>query len=90
MIGDAAHLMPPSGEGVNTAMLDALDLSDCLTGGNYGDLLSAIAGYEKLMLGRAALLGKDALAGIKDFAAPTDESTREFLELLKQNGMTKD
>ncbi len=71
-------------------MPDALDLSDCLTGANYGDLLSAIAVYEKLMLGRAALLGKDALAGIKDFAAPTDESTLELVELFRRNGMAKD
>ncbi len=90
LIGDAAHLMPPSGEGVNTAMLDALDLCGCLTGGEYRYLLSAIEGYEKLMLSRAAVLGQESLAGIKEFALPTDASTREFLELLRQNGMAKD
>lgn len=31
LLGDAAHLMPPSGDGVNLAMLDALELSECLS-----------------------------------------------------------
>jgi 2-polyprenyl-6-methoxyphenol hydroxylase-like FAD-dependent oxidoreductase len=55
MLGDAAHLMPPyAGEGVNMAMLDALELSDCLTSGMFTDTLSAIAHFEKQMCTRAA------------------------------------
>lgn len=41
LLGDAAHIMPPSGEGVNLAMLDALELSEALTGNG------TIADYEK-------------------------------------------
>ncbi|MBD1365327.1 FAD-dependent monooxygenase [Mucilaginibacter sp. ZT4R22] len=55
MLGDAAHLMPPyAGEGVNMAMLDALELSQCLLNEDYPDSLSAIAAYEKQMRARAS------------------------------------
>ncbi|SEO19695.1 NAD(P)/FAD-dependent oxidoreductase [Mucilaginibacter sp. OK283] len=79
ILGDAAHLMPPyAGEGVNMAMLDALELSQCLTGDNFTDLPSAIAAYENQMRMRAsqvaattmestaALHSKDALAYLID------------------------
>ena len=59
IIGDAAHLMPPyAGEGVNMAMLDALDLSESLSGDNFTSLELAIAHYEKRMFGRFAVIGK--------------------------------
>ena len=62
LIGDAAHVMPPyAGEGVNMAMLDALQLSESLTGGNFTDTRSAIAGYEQQMFIRFAEVGKDTL-----------------------------
>lgn len=85
LIGDAAHLMPPSGEGVNTAMLDALDLCTCLTNGESDNILSAIATYEERMLARAKILGKEALEGIYDFAAPNEESVKRLMELFNQN-----
>lgn len=50
MLGDAAHVMPPfAGEGANTAMLDALKLSDCLTAARYNTLQEAISVYEVSM-----------------------------------------
>lgn len=53
VLGDAAHLMPPyAGEGVNMAMLDALELSRSLTSGQ--DALAAIANYEQEMRKRAS------------------------------------
>lgn len=85
IIGDAAHLMPPSGEGVNTAMLDALDLSECLCSSEYPDTQSAFAAYEKKMRARAFLLGQEALEGIKDFASPSDESVQKFVQIFSQN-----
>ena len=55
LLGDAAHVMPPyAGEGVNMAMLDALELSECLTSGTFADTRTAIAHYEQQMRNRAA------------------------------------
>ncbi|NOW96447.1 NAD(P)/FAD-dependent oxidoreductase [Mucilaginibacter sp. SG564] len=82
LIGDAAHLMPPNGEGVNLAMLDALDLSDCLTDINLNNLIDAIAAYEKIMFDRAAPLCKETIDGISDFAAPTEESVLDLIKML--------
>ncbi|OIN57302.1 FAD-dependent oxidoreductase [Arsenicibacter rosenii] len=54
LLGDAAHRMPPyAGEGVNMAMLDALELAQALTG-DFPDPLSAIAAYEESMWARSA------------------------------------
>lgn len=62
MLGDAAHLMPPyAGEGVNMAMLDALELSECLTNPAFPDIQTAIASYEKQMLVRFAQIGQATL-----------------------------
>lgn len=56
MLGDAAHLMPPfAGEGVNMAMLDALELSEALLNDEYPDLKTAIAAYEHEMRSRASI-----------------------------------
>ncbi|ARS40407.1 2-polyprenyl-6-methoxyphenol hydroxylase [Sphingobacteriaceae bacterium GW460-11-11-14-LB5] len=82
LIGDAAHLMPPNGEGVNLAMLDALDLCECLTSFEYKDINDAISAYENIMFERSASISQETIDGIKDFAAPTDESVQEFVKML--------
>lgn len=62
MIGDAAHVMPPfAGEGVNMAMLDALELSECLTSGKFKTLQEAIAFYETSMRKRASIAAQESL-----------------------------
>ncbi|NCD71639.1 FAD-dependent monooxygenase [Mucilaginibacter sp. R11] len=82
LLGDAAHLMPPNGEGVNLAMLDALELSECLTSAEYPDLHVAVAAYEDKMISRAAALTDETMEGIEDFAAPTDESVQKLIQML--------
>ncbi|MBA3868944.1 MAG: FAD-dependent monooxygenase [Anaerolineae bacterium] len=71
ILGDAAHWMPPySGEGVNMAMLDALELSTCLTNDEFPDIQSAIAAYETQMRKRASEIAQEALDSTEALHAP--------------------
>ncbi|MFI5801229.1 FAD-dependent oxidoreductase [Streptomyces sp. NPDC051561] len=51
LLGDAAHLMPPLGVGVNLAMLDACELALAIARHNTVD--DAVLAYEKTMLPRS-------------------------------------
>lgn len=62
LMGDAAHVMPPfAGEGVNMAMLDALELSEALTSDDFSNTKDAIEHYETKMRKRAAKIAKESL-----------------------------
>ena len=62
LLGDAAHLMPPfAGEGVNMAMLDALELSEWLLSDDFDELQSAIGAYENAMRERASAAAQESL-----------------------------
>lgn len=62
MIGDAAHVMPPfAGEGANMAMLDALELSECLTSDKYKTVQEAISDYENIMRKRASEAAQESI-----------------------------
>lgn len=66
LIGDAAHWMPPfAGEGVNMAMLDALQLSESITNTAFANTKSAIANYEKQMFARFSKIGEGTLFNTK-------------------------
>ena len=53
LIGDAAHLAPPNGEGANTAMQDGAELGQAIAA-HPADVEVALAEYEQAMFPRAA------------------------------------
>jgi 2-polyprenyl-6-methoxyphenol hydroxylase-like FAD-dependent oxidoreductase len=81
LLGDAAHVMPPfAGEGANMAMLDALELSECLTSDKFSDLQEAIAAYETEMRRRAAIATRQSLENGERMHSP--DALENMLSIL--------
>lgn len=84
LLGDAAHWMPPyAGEGVNMAMLDALQLSEALTNPAFADTKTAIARYEKQMFKRFAVIGQGTMFNTKWMHKPN--ALNDMLTMFSKN-----
>jgi 2-polyprenyl-6-methoxyphenol hydroxylase-like FAD-dependent oxidoreductase len=59
LLGDAAHLMPPSGEGANLAMFDGAELGKAVAA-HPGDVEAALTAYEAALFPRSASEAADA------------------------------
>lgn len=60
LLGDAAHLAPPDGEGANLAMFDGAELGKAIAA-HRADLDAAIVEFEEAMFARSATAGVEAL-----------------------------
>ncbi|RAS22390.1 FAD-dependent oxidoreductase [Paraburkholderia bryophila] len=70
LLGDAAHLMAPSGEGANLAMFDGAELAKALIA-NQGNVEVALLAYEKELFPRSAFEAREAV-GILDICLGSD------------------
>jgi 2-polyprenyl-6-methoxyphenol hydroxylase-like FAD-dependent oxidoreductase len=59
LLGDAAHLMPPSGDGANLAMFDGAELGKAVAA-HPGDVEAALAAYESALFPRSEAMAVDA------------------------------
>lgn len=76
LLGDAAHLMPPLGVGVNLAMLDASELALALV--NSATVDDAVRAYEKTMLPRSAEIAQMLEGGAESMLAVPDPDDERF------------
>ena len=71
LLGDAAHLMPPNGEGANLAMYDGAALADAVAA-HPADVEAALGAYKRALFPRAADAAAEAA---RDFDVCFGEST---------------
>jgi 2-polyprenyl-6-methoxyphenol hydroxylase-like FAD-dependent oxidoreductase len=82
LLGDAAHLMPPSGDGANLAMLDGAELGQALAA-HPADLEAALGVYETSMFARSAAAAADAHIGLDTCFGP--QAPDKLVAFLRQN-----
>jgi 2-polyprenyl-6-methoxyphenol hydroxylase-like FAD-dependent oxidoreductase len=82
LLGDAAHQTPPSGDGVNQAMLDAVELYEALCTTGYETLPQAIAAYECSMLARTSAVNQEALQMVD--AMLSDDNLQFMLDFFEE------
>jgi 2-polyprenyl-6-methoxyphenol hydroxylase-like FAD-dependent oxidoreductase len=82
LLGDAAHLMVPSGEGANLAMFDGAELGKAIIA-QPDNIEAAFSAYEEKMFVRSAYAAKDAK--LLHEAVFGERSPRSLLEFFASN-----
>ena len=80
LLGDAAHLAPPDGEGANLAMLDGAELGQAIAT-HRGDVQAALAEFEDALFARSEIAGAEALKTFK-LCFDDDDAPHGLLDLL--------
>jgi 2-polyprenyl-6-methoxyphenol hydroxylase-like FAD-dependent oxidoreductase len=83
LLGDAAHLSPPDGEGANLAMLDGAELGKAIAA-HRDDVEAALAEYEEAMFARSATAAVEA-AKIFKLCFQDDNVPHGLLEFFTGN-----
>ena len=79
LLGDAAHLSPPNGEGANLAMYDGAELGKAIAA-HPDDIEAALTEYEQALFPRSAEAAAEAA---RDFAVCFgDDTPHGLIDLL--------
>jgi 2-polyprenyl-6-methoxyphenol hydroxylase-like FAD-dependent oxidoreductase len=87
LLGDAAHLTPPNGEGANLAMLDGAELAKAIVA-NPGEVEAALIAYEKGLFLRGEAAAAEGDEGILDKLLGPD-SPQSLVEFFVNNHADK-
>ncbi len=81
LVGDAAHLTAPNGEGANLAMLDGAELAEALAA-HPDDVEAALSAYEEAMFARST---EAATAGAGFYETLSGDNTaHDLINMLKE------
>lgn len=87
IIGDAAHVMTPfAGQGANLAMLDALQLAECVSSAdstNLSKFTESIKSFEEEMISRARGFSEESFDNLNAFI--TEDAPKQVIEIFNSH-----